>query len=237
MKKAWQKFSEFRKTPKGKAILFFGFYALFFVFIYFYAHMGKTYRSMEGYEKGTPYRFQIESLLNENYQYTYTITLDGEKYIYTGKKADGLESFIYNNQEYYGDHEEYYVLKETWEKTENPYLFPSLLKMDSVFSLLEVASYDSKTSYESGKTNYNFLISTNTINQMIHEVESDFEEEPNMIIISSNAESVVNQISWNLDSYCILNGLCERSLKIDMKFDDYGDVQVDNPLQEVDSHE
>ena len=72
---------------------------------------------------------------------------------------------------------------------------------------------------------------------MIHTIDSDFEEEPNMIIISSNEESIVNQISWNLDSYCILNGLCERSLKIDMKFDDFGDVQVENPLQEVESDE
>ncbi len=231
MKKNWEWFQEFRKKPGGKAILFFGFYFLFFLLIYFYAHTSaRTYRTVEEYERGTPYHFSIDDLLKNNYHFSYIISVDGNKYIYVGEREDNRISFTYNNQEYYGIDGVYYLKKEEWEEVDSPILYEPLLSVSNVFSLLDYATYDSKTSYESGKTNYNFLISTNTINQVINQLDSDFMEEPNMIVLSSGSDNKVNQILWNLDSYCVLNSLCEKSMKIELKYSSFGEIQLEQPF-------
>jgi hypothetical protein len=235
MKKIFETIKELNKTPRGKAILFFGFYLIFFIFIIIFVRVGS--RNSTGsyeYEKGngtSNYNFDISGIANSNYKFTYTITVDGVASVYSGEKYEDTELITYNNNNYYRNGDNYFINNTLWIKSDNPYIYSDFLEYDNISNLLVAASYESKTSYDSGKEIYNFLISTNTINQLLNNINSDFSEEPNRITISSDEDKNINEIIYYLDSYCTLNKLCNNSLKIDLVYDDFGNVEeIENPI-------
>jgi hypothetical protein len=235
MKKIVETIKELNKTPRGKAVLFFGFYMVFFIFIIIFVRVGS--RNSTGsyeYEKGNSssnYNFDISGIANGNYKFTYTITVDGVDTVYSGEKYEDTELITYNNNNYYRNGDNYFINNTLWIKSGNPYIYSDFLEYDNIANLLVAASYESKTSYDSGKEIYNFLISTNTINQLLNNINSDFSEEPNRITISSDEDKNINEIIYYLDSYCTLNKLCNSSLKIDLMYDDFGNVEeIENPI-------
>ena len=48
--------------------------------------------------------------------------------------------------------------------------------------------------------------------------------EANKIIYSTDKNKDVYQINYLLDSYCLLNNLCEKSLKLEIVYDKFGGV-------------
>ena len=83
---------------------------------------------------------------------------------------------------------------------------------------------DYKTDYQSGNTKYGFLISSNTINSLINNKETDIDEMPNKIIVNTNEEEYVSEINYDLDSYCINNKLCKKNLEINLSYDSFGEI-------------
>ena len=223
---------EIQENPKGKAIWFFIFYAFFFLIIVCILFFGKKdYTIAEDYERGIATDYSSKLLLGDNYSFTYTITLDDKIYQYQGKKMKNVESFQYTNKNYYRVGDDFYVEDEIWSKCESPYLYSEFLNSNNIELLIHLASYLSKTSYESGKMTFNYLLSTNTINKEIYNIESDFLEEPNQVIVSTDENQNVNQVLFLLDSYCSLNQNCMKSLKIDIQFDEVGKIEkIDNPI-------
>ena len=219
---------EIQNNPKGKAILFFIFYAFFFLIIVCVLFFEKRdYAIASDYERGNATIYSSKSLLEDNYSFTYSITLDDKVYYYEGIKKDNYESFQYLGKNYYRVGNDFYVEDGTWFKCENPYLYSEFLDIKNIDKLINVASYLSKTSYESGKMTYNYLLSTNTINKELYNIESDFLEEP----ISTDEEKHINQVLFLLDSYCFLNKSCVKNLKIDIQFDQIGKIEkIDNPI-------
>lgn len=233
MKKFFELLKEINSTPKGKAFLFFGFYIIFFVVIIIFIRFSSRVPVMhsEDYERGQgSYSFKIDSLLKNNYQYSYVITLDGIDYEYFGKRYKNMELFQFEGNEYFRTEDEYFIKDNLWIKSDNPYKFKEFLDVNNLVNLIKIASYDAKTTYESGKIKYNFLISSNTINQNIYNISSDFLEEPNEIIVSTDEDRNVDEITLNLDSYCKVNKLCNDSLKMKFKYDNFLEVQFDNPI-------
>lgn len=232
-KEKFQKFNEFRKTPRGGAALFFGFYFFFFLFIAILARMGgsrSTYSDSDPFED-KPYSFEIHSLLDYNYSYHYIITEDQTIYDSVGKKNGEKESFTFQKKEYYAQEDSYFVKDGIWMKSENPYVYHDFLDVSTLLDLIDVSFYESTISYESGKHTYNFLLSTNTINQKLQGVNSDFLEEPNQIIVSTDEENRINQIVLQLDSYCTLNKLCSNHLKIELQYDQFGEIEdIESPV-------
>ena len=82
-----KEFKEFIKTPKGKATMFFGAYLLFFIFIAIFARTGGTTNVNKKYETGSPLRYNINSILDNNFKYSYTISVDGASTVYTGSST------------------------------------------------------------------------------------------------------------------------------------------------------
>lgn len=235
MKGFVEKLKELNKTGKGKAILFFAFYAVFFLIVIFlFRFSSKTpLARSEDYELGTErITFNVYNILKNNYIYGYTVTLDGVKYEYYGQKYDNTEMFETNGKQYYRDGNDFYVKNTLWIKDMNPYLFPDFFEINKISKLMEVATYQSKTSYEDGKIAYNFLISSNSINQILRNIDSDFFEEPNTVTIGVDKEKNVNKIEFSLDSYCSLNKLCKNTLKIEIEYDMFGEVtKIENPIK------
>ncbi len=223
---------EIQNNPKGKAILFFIFYAFFFLIIVCVLLFGKRdYTRASDYERGNATIYSSKTLLENNYSFTYSITLDDKVYYYEGMKRDNYESFQYLGKNYYRDGNDFYVEDGTWFKCENPYLYSEFLDTKNIDKLINLASYLSKTSYESGKMTYNYLLSTNTINKEFYNMVSDFLEEPNQIVVSTDEEKHINQVLFLLDSYCSLNKTCIKNLKIDIQFDQIGKIEkIDKPI-------
>jgi hypothetical protein len=235
MKEFIKKIKEMYNDPKGRGILFFGFYFIFFVGVILLVRFGSRNPVITTeYEKGNSnsnYSYDITGIAGDNYTFTYTISLDGVNYIYSGSKYNDLEEFIYNNKNYFRNGDNYFVNNSLWIKSDNPYIYSDFLDYDNICDMIIAATYESKTSYDSGKEIYNYLISSNTINSMINGIDSDYLEEPNKITVITDEDKNVSEIIFNLDSYCTVNKLCTSSLKIDLSYDNFKEVdEIENPI-------
>ena len=234
MNKLMELINNLKKTEKGKAVLFFAGYLVFFVALAVFMIFGakNTTRPSDYMSGKNSDNVSMDKLSNENYLFTYKVNLDGVEYIYNGKRNKSVELFQFNNISYYKNGDSYYVKNnDLWIKSENPYIFYDFLDSSKLENILELCMLDSKTSYEDGRNAYNLLISTNTINQKLNGIDSDFLEEPNKITITSNNDSDINEVSYDLSSYCTLNKLCQSSLKITLTYDMFGEIkEIENPV-------
>ena len=214
---------EMYKTPRGKGILFFGFYFLIFlILIIIFKFSGDGQYHEKDYELGNSYSFNTSYVENNNYHFEYIITKDNTKYVYVGDRYDDKEIFTFNNKEYYFDGNKYYVDDK---EVVNPYLYSKFIDFNNTKSLLEMATYDSRTSYESGVTKYNFLLSSNTINSIFDNKETDIDEEPNSITISTSNNGIMDEITYHLDSYCDYEKDCNNKLEISLNYSKFGEIK------------
>lgn len=226
MKKVREFIDNLEKNPRGKSIAFFAFYFVFFLILLLFLRFGeKREYDSSNYESGVPYSYSLDKILKRNYAYSYDVTLDDEKNTYVGKKNGEKQSFSYKDKNYYFDGKQFFIDNGDLVEVENPFLFNELLDEENIGIILSASSYESKTSYESGREVYTFLISSNTINQLINDVSTDYFEEPNKIVISTLEDDNVEDIHFILDSYCQVNSLCEKSLDIRISYSNFGGIK------------
>ena len=232
MKKEDNNLKEFINTPVGKGILFFGFYFIFFIFVFIFIKTGGNHLTKaDEYEKGNTQSFYVGSLESNNYGFTYTVTIDQIQYVYSGIRNQNTMSFVYNNQNYYYHNGKYYRNDVEWVECDNPIVYSEFLDVPNIISLLGSASYDSNTYYESGKINYSYLLSSNTINSIVYGINSDYFEEPNSVVIGIDEDSELNQILFHLDSFGMLNNISTKTFKITIEYDKFGEIkEIDNPI-------
>ena len=222
-----QAIKEFLKTPRGKGLAFFGFYFLFFLFIAILSRSGGSSKSLKAsdFEQGNSKPVYVESLNLKNYEFIYTVTIDQNVYQYKGQRYLNKMLFEYNNQKYYYDGEKYYKQDGKWIECEDSLAFRDLLNLDQVNLLLDVASYESMTTYESGKINYNYLLSSNTIFSVLKGINTDYFEEPNSIIVGVNEDNIVEKVSFQLDSYGYFSQICSNKFMISVEYDNFGGIE------------
>ena len=229
-----KEFKEFIKTPRGKAVMFFGAYLLFFIFIAIFARTGGTSNVNRKYETGSPLRFNINSILNNNFKYTYNVNVDGVSTIYSGSSTK-LNSLFKVNEltEYYFNGSNYFTSTNgVWLNISNPIMHYKFMDTSIIKSLLEKSTYISKTEYESGKDVYNFKVSTVTINKLFEGADMDIEDIPNEISVSTDDENNIIEIKYLLNSYCKVKGLCVDNMTITLNYEDFGKVEeIISPLE------
>lgn len=232
MKKIIEVFKELYKTPRGKGILFFLFY--FFVFLILILSLrfdnSKGNNRSSEYEKGSTSSFDFASLLNDNYHFKYIVKVDKEEKIYEGDRFEDEEKFKYNELEYYRNKDKYYVKGTEWKKTDNPYLYPEFKDIERISKVIDNSYLEYKTEYNSGQAKTGFLVSTNTLNKVINNKDTDIEEVPNSIIITT-IDGDIYSINYNLDSYCINNKICKNNLKIEILYDEIDNIsKIKSPI-------
>ncbi len=233
MKELLKRIKEIKEKKNGKAILFFAFYLIFFTILILVIRFSekRPLPSASEYEKGTSYTFYLDKIANNNYHYIYTITLDGVKYVYDGNKYNDKEMFKFNAIDYFKSGDDFFKNTGIWVKSESPYIYDDFFDLNNISEIVELATYDSKTSFDNGRLRYNFLISTNTLNQMLNNVDSDYLEEPNELVIDTQKDKFVDEITFNLNSYCTMNKLCQNSLEIKLSYDKFGEIEeISNPF-------
>lgn len=232
MKNLIEKLEEIKNSPRGGAIFFFAFYFLFFVFVFALLGIGhnnsNTSKKYEG-NKSTNYN----GMSNKNYDFIYKINLDGIEYNYIGKQNNDKSLFEFNGNNYYVAGDKYFIYDgSNLNSVNSPYIVDEIfVDSDKISELIKLASFESKTEYESGKKNYNYLISSNTINKYFYNIDSDYLENPNRLVVIANENNIVDNVVLYLDSFCVLNKTCQNSLRIELSYSNFGKIEeINNPI-------
>lgn len=225
MKKLIEKIKEIYKLPRGKAILFFGFYLIFFAILIIFIRLNSGKEITGKYEEGTKYSFDVSSITANNYHFKYNVFVDDKENIFEGDKLKEEELFKFNNKEYYKKENKFYIKEEEWKETSNPYIFKEFLDSEILEEIVSNSYLEYETNYQSGQTKYNFLVSSNTLNELINNENTDIEEMPNTIIISVDEEDNISSIVYHLNSYCLNRKNCKKSLKIELEFENIGEIK------------
>jgi hypothetical protein len=229
-----KEFKEFIKTPKGKATMFFGAYLLFFLFIGIFARTGGTSNINKKYETGSPLRFNINSILNNNFKYNYAVNIDGLSTVYSGTSTKVNSLFKINDTyEYYFNGNNYFAnTNGVWLNVSNPVIYSKFMDTNFIKALLDKATYVSKTEYDSGDDVYNFKIATATISKLFDGTDVDVEEIPNEISIGADEDNNITEVKYLLDSYCKAKNLCVSNMSVTLKYEDIGKiVDIASPLE------
>ena len=233
MKKIIELVKDISNRPKGKAFLFFCGYLIFFLGVFLLIRFaGKRDALIQEYEKGNTYKIKVDSLVKNNFTYDLKVVIDGVTYDYYGKRYNAnSEIFKFNNLDYYRNGDDFYVNKDdVWTVTESPYKYYDFIYTDIIVDILGKATFYSEEKIDDS-INYTLKISSNTLNKLFYDKDTDFEEIPNTIVVNST-DKIINKVTYDLNSFCKNNNLCTKSMKITTTFDMYGDVKkIDNPIK------
>lgn len=228
----YKEFQEFIKTPKGKAVLFFGVYLFFFLFIAVMARSGGSTLDRK-YDSGSKYQFSIASIQNKNFNFSYEVVVDGNITTYNGSSAQSTASFTKNGVNTYYYNGNYFTNNNgVWLNVENPFIEYNFIDTSKIQSILDKAMYISKTEFDTGGEVYNFKIASATLSKLFDNKDLDVEEVPNEIEVSVNEENIVDGFTYKLDSYCKAKNSCLSGMKITLKYTDFGKVEkITSPLE------
>jgi hypothetical protein len=239
MKKVLTGFKKFRdlikklkKTEKGKSILFFSFWGIFFLVIAILARVlprGHVYNTSDYIKKNT---FSFASIEKNNYSFSYTVNIDGLVYNYIGIRKDDDELFLFNNLDYYKKNDSYFSkINEVWVRAENPYLFSDFFNIKNIYDMYTLSTYISKTEYENKDFGYNYKLATETIVKMLENIDIDIEEVPNDLIFTTDSNGTVKKIELILNSYGKYKGLCVNTFVIALNYSDFSSIkEVVSPI-------
>ena len=216
-----KKIKEIKNNNQLKGIIFFGFYFIFFLIIIIMFRINN---------KNTVNNKVVDDHLfinsQNNYSFIYTITQDDVVYKYVGDKNGNSEKFEYNGISYNYDGEKYYSYQfNNWVEVENPYKFKELLDYKKILLLKNNMMLTDTIKYASGKVVDHYIVSSNSINKILYNKDTDFFEKGNMISISKDKLGNIEKIVLNLDDYCKNNKLCNKNLKIDLEYDYYSNYE------------
>ncbi len=224
MKKYIEYFKELKKKPYGKAVFFFGFYIIFFIIIALLARVNGTHPIRESdFEKGNSKTISAMSLEKLNYSFDYEIVLDGNSDKFNIRKENDYK-YKYNEKDYYQSELKTFVKDDTWVPIDSPIKFNKLMEYKIIGAVIKSSYIESKTTYDNGNVTYNLLISTNTLNKLLDNKDTDFSEVPNKITVTMDKYNCITDIKYNLDSYCKNNNMCSDNLSINVTYSDFNNA-------------
>ena len=225
------KIKQLLSTSKGRAVLFFGAYLVFFLALMVFARVGGSNSRLDvNYNSNN---FNFNNIINNNYEFSYEVIVDDVSYLYKGSKNGSSERFTFNGVDYYSKKGIYFTNKNgVWINIDNPYIYKDFFKVDNINSFIEQAIYVSKTEYESGKEVHTYILASASINKVLENSDLDVEEIPNEIILSVNEDGYVDEIKFKLNSYCKVKKICTNNLVIALSYDNFGNVaEIVSPLE------
>ena len=90
----------------------------------------------------------------------------------------------------------------------------------------------SKDASDGGRVVYKYLISTNTINKIIYNTDTDYDEVPNEVEVTIDKDNGSCTINLQLNSFCILNSKCSNNLSISANYEMFNSVkEIKSPIE------
>ena len=216
-----KKLKEINNNNQLKGILFFGFYFIFFLIVIILIRVNNK-------------NINNKKIINDdwfiaseyNYSFNYIITQDDIEYKYSGDKIGNKEKFEFNGNSYSFDGLKYYSFQNnSWVEVDNPYMYKELLDYKKIILLNNNMMLTNTIKYASGRIVNHYIVSSNSINKVLFNKDTDFLENGNNVSISKNKIGNIEKISLKLDDFCKNNGLCNRNLKIDLEYEYYSDYE------------
>ncbi len=237
-KKNWFKtlhsgIKELKKTEKGKAILFLGFYFIFFLVIFLFLRVGGSQTTrQEDYEPNSLSSYSVDKIFSNNYDFSYTIHIDNNTFVYQGEKINDVEAFTFNENHYYRNLDHYFVESNgIYIAATNPYMYPDFLNFARLGEVIADATYISKTEFDNGVTLFNYQISSSSLIKQLENVHTDIDEVPNTIIFTASKEGEVYRAQLDFSSYGKYKGICNNNFSIVLEYSDFGNnVEIVNPI-------
>lgn len=224
MKEVIEFLKKLRKTPRGRAAIFFAVSFLFFLFIAIYARVVGP-RAIENMYNSVSIEDTLFGEL-KNYTYEITINVDGKTTVINGKISDEIEMFTYNNINYYVVENRVYSLKDgQLTITTNPNPYYMITNTNIIKKIINSSYLDSSTTYHDESVVYNYLMDTNKLNEIISKKNTDIESKMNKLVIKVNKDKLIDNINYELLDYCKNNNMCKKNMNIIMKFSNIGSTE------------
>lgn len=230
IKKIWKLIKELNSTPRGKAVLFFGFYAIFFIVLFIIMAIGKSNNNYSLDDIYNTNKISFSSI-DSNFEYSYKFYIDNNIYTYDGKKRNNEETFIFNNAGYYNKNGDFYQNDGgNYVEVDSPFIYREFTDTDVIKQLIDVSSFSSKTEYENGDMMYNYKITTSTIVKELDDIDTDIDDVPNEISIYVSKDGNIKNIKFNLNSYGLFKSISMNKFEIELSYFNYGEVDDFNIL-------
>lgn len=220
---SFKQFSQFIKTPKGKAVAFFGGYLIFFIILSVVARVGgsgDTIGSTIDFDA-----FSMKSINGNNYNFTYQYVIDDVTTSYEGMRngdkalfSDGVNQFYQDNQLFMRQQ------NGVWIKYDNPYILPVLLDSTVVSNLVDSATYISKTELATGEEILNYQITTTTLVKLLDEEDVDLDDPVNTIQLTTDKQGEVNKIEYDVSSYAKYKKLATKQFRLTLTYSNFGEI-------------
>lgn len=219
---------EFIHTPRGKAVLFFGIYFVFFIVLAMVAHIGGQGNVIGSTDlKFEPFSYDLSSIEEGNYRLRYQYLIDQVSTTYSGKHYDNRALFSDGVTHFYQEGDLF--MKEQdgiWIKCDDIYPLSSLTDVSVMTDLIDSSSYVSRTELASGEEIINLQISTTTLVKQLDGVDVDLDDAVNSIELLKNESGAVIQIQYNLDSYAKYKSFATNEFRVTLDYSDFGDVKA-----------
>lgn len=221
-----KQFKEIIKTSKGKALIFFGVYLVFFLILAVLSRISGTGNTIGSSIKLDPYSYNLTAIKNDNYSFLYQYNIDGINYNFSGKKnnkkslfSDGVSSYYQNDL--------LFMKKEQgiWIKCENPYYLYSFLDVFTLEKILNSATYVSKTQLATGDEEILFQITTNTLVKILENIDVDLDLPVNTILLKKDKTGIVKEIEYKLTSYASYKNLAKFQFDLSITYSDFDSIE------------
>ncbi len=222
------------KTDRGKAIIFFLFYGVFFFIIILMARAGFANKSKNEVVKeqkvNISSNYDFTKLETGNYRFTREEDRNGVKTIFTGDVNDGKSSFIMtqdNTVRTFFSYNDIFLerINNTYNVAVNPYLYSSLNDVKNIKNIIKTAHLKAKTTYENGNTVYQYEITSNSLIELLDNKQVDLDDAVNLIDLTTSGDKEIIEITYHLDNYHSYTYSMIEKLTIKIDYSDYGKVK------------
>ena len=105
--------NKLKSTDRGKALLFFGGYLIFFIIIFIVINTAdRIQMTASDFENGNLIKFNVNNIKDNNYSFKYTITVDVTDYIFEGERYNDYDKYKFNTLIYFMDNSNKNVFKQ-----------------------------------------------------------------------------------------------------------------------------
>lgn len=223
----------FLKTPRGKAVLFFGIYLIFFLILGVAAHangqgdvIGSTDLKLDSPS------YNISSIQKGNFEFSYQYNIDGVVTTYSGTKNDNKSLFSDGVTQYFQNDDLYMRNQDgVWVKCDNPYPLSALVEYSTITKILNQATYVSKTELATGEKTLSYQVTSTTLVKILEGLDVDLDDPVNTIELTLNKGGEVVGISYDVSSYAKYKGLAVNQYQITLTYSNFGKIEeIENPV-------
>ena len=144
---------EIFKDKQKRAIIILAIYFIFFIFLSISIRSNYKTPDTDNKIHIINNNYAPEKIELDSFNFEYKIMKDGQLYTYKGKEYKNKQLFTYNDIEYYEENDKFYKkIDNSWEETNNPYIYNEYLDFNLLNKILSKSEYNATTTFKDGKT-------------------------------------------------------------------------------------